>query len=142
MMSKSKLQTALDEFVQAIVGIAEDTALDTLDTRAKALRTVRHTGRKPQAAKPAVAKAKKKSMTKPCPVAKCSNMGAPRHGMMCSNHKDLPKEEKNALRFRAKEPGGKWRVAAAPKKAVKRTKASGKRVEAKPKVAKSKKAAG
>ena len=42
--------------------------------------------------------------------------------MMCAKHKDLPKDEKNALRFKAKEPGGKWSDQPASAKAVKRPK--------------------
>ena len=28
-----------------------------------------------------------------CPVPGCSNVAAPRYGMVCTNHKDLPKSE-------------------------------------------------
>ena len=126
-MSKSKLQTALDEFVQAIVGIAEDTAQDTLAARAKDLRTVSHPGRKPVAvAKPAAAK-KRKSMTKPCPFTGCEGVGSPRNGMMCAEHANISKKKKNALRFAAKQPGGKWSLKPAPRKPVKRKKPAAKK---------------
>lgn len=118
-MSRSKLQTALDEFVQAIVGIAEDTAQDTLETRAKALRTVRHTGRKPMVAK---SKTKRRSMSRPCPIVECKGTGAPRYGMMCKEHSGIDKAEKNAIRFAARQPGGKWSESPSKKKATKRTK--------------------
>ena len=120
-MSKSKLQTALDEFVQAIVGIAEDTAQDTLAARAKDLRTVSHPNRKPMAAKRAVAKTstKRKSMTKPCPFPDCAKEGAPRNGMMCVDHAHISKKKKNSLRFAAKQPGGVWSDKPLAKKAVK-----------------------
>lgn len=118
-MSKGKLQTALDEFVQAIVGIAEDTAQDTLTARAQGLRTVRHSGRKPMATKP---KTGRRSMSRPCPIVECKGTGAPRYGMMCKEHSGIDKAEKNAIRFAAKQPGGKWNGASPPKKAAKRTK--------------------
>ena len=128
-MSKSKLQTALDEFVQAIVGIAEDTAQDTLAARAKDLRTVSHPGRKPVVvAKPSAAK-KRKSMTKPCPFTDCEGVGSPRNGMMCTEHASISKKKKNALRFAAKQPGGKWSLKPAVKKPVKRTKPAPKKAE-------------
>jgi hypothetical protein len=124
MMSKSKLETALDEFVQAIVGIAEDTAQNTLAARAKDLRTVGHSGRKPRDPDSLMAKnmRKAKSMTKPCPFPDCESMGSPRNGMMCAEHANISKKKKNALRFAAKQPGGKWSLKPAPKKAAKRTK--------------------
>ncbi len=118
-MSKGKLQTALDEFVQAIVSIAEDTAQDTLAARAQGLRTVRHSGRKPMAAKP---KTKRRSMSRPCPIVECKGTGAPRYGMMCKEHSGIDKAETNAIRFAARQPGGKWSDSAPPKKAAKRTK--------------------
>ncbi len=125
-MSRNRLQSAVDDFVQVIVGLAEDTAQSTLAARAKELRTVRHSGRKPMRAKAKPAKAKgtrAKSMSKPCPFPECENTGAPRLGMMCPDHKNISKERKNTLRYKAKQPGGKWNPKAGGKKsAAKRTK--------------------
>ena len=127
-MSKGKLQNALDEFVTAIVGIAEETAQHTLAARAKELGMVRHSGRKPMATKPANKNAtvsstwRKRAMNKPCPVVSCDGRAAPRYGMVCKEHSTLSKAKKNAIRFEANQPGGKWATEPAPNKAAKRTK--------------------
>lgn len=45
---------------------------------------------------------------KPCPVPGCKNLAAPRHSMVCVDHKALSDREKDQYKAQAVAPGGVW----------------------------------
>lgn len=53
-------------------------------------------------------KKKRNYQRKPCPVPNCSKLAAPRHSMVCIDHKDLSQHEKDQFKAMANAPGGKW----------------------------------
>lgn len=51
---------------------------------------------------------KRNYVRKPCPVTGCKNLAAPRHSMVCTDHKDLTQREKDTYKAQAQAPGGAW----------------------------------
>lgn len=53
-------------------------------------------------------KKKRNYVRKQCPVPNCTNLAAPRHSMVCTDHKDLTQREKDTYKAQAMAPGGRW----------------------------------
>ena len=56
---------------------------------------------------------------KPCPVPGCSHLAAPRHSMVCPDHRDLTQIQKDEYKAKAMAPGGLWYHERKPKAKVK-----------------------
>lgn len=62
----------------------------------------------PSSSGASVGKKKRNYQRKPCPVPGCKNLAAPRHSMVCTDHKDLSQREKDTYKAQAQAPGGLW----------------------------------
>src|ERR1700690_1924251 len=100
----SNIHSIVEDFANQLTALIEEQVL----TRARAVMSAalggapvkRGPGRPPKAAKalaaaatvaPARKKARKKAPPQYCPVPGCKNKAAPIFGMVCSDHKDVPK---------------------------------------------------
>ena len=116
-MSSKRIQEVIDRFVEELTAACEQEAVESLQNR---LRGVFGKDVAVQPALPAPAVKRRKStrgysVLRPCPIQGCKDpetgeprVAAPRHGMVCKVHKDLPREEILLARDVAAKEGGIW----------------------------------
>ena len=98
---QSSIRSLVDAFVTRLAGVIEAEAAER--TRQHVLAALgdgalpRRRGRPPKnaftVALPAAPVARRRAPKQLCPVPGCKNAAAPVFGMVCAEHKDLPKEK-------------------------------------------------
>lgn len=103
-----ELASLVDDFVEQLAALVES---DTLERVRAQVSTAFVGGRGAPLARGSLALVphrRRKGPIQLCPVPGCSNRAAPVFGMVCSDHKDVPKKKIRAFREarRAKKLGG------------------------------------
>jgi len=118
-MASKRIQEVIDRFVEELMVVCEQEAVETIQNR---LRDAFGPNVAVQASAPAAPPAAKRrrstkgySVLRPCPIPGCKDpetgeprIAAPRHGMVCKFHSDLPREEILLARDNAAKEGGIW----------------------------------
>ena len=102
--ARQQIETLASEFVASMVSNFDKAVEDEIKTRLQAF--AQGLGSKPLEPKNGETHVKRERLV--CPVKGCTNLAAPRHGMVCKDHETLPKDEKALLRIHAREKGGVW----------------------------------
>ena len=111
-MSSRKIQDIVNRFTAELVAASEEEAMHTIEGR---LRGVFGSSVKELVHVKQASPVKRRKTTKgytalrPCPVAGCTEVAAPRWGLVCKAHSEaLSREEVLMARDNAKKPGGAW----------------------------------
>lgn len=116
----SNIQVLVENFVKQIVASVEATTAQRVQAaiatalNGGAIALPRRRGRPPKSAylvsapvASLAAPAKKKRPKQLCPVPGCTGLAAPVFGMVCSKHKDLPKDKIKKFRAQRREAAKK-----------------------------------
>ena len=118
----STVQSLIEDFTNQLAAALESQAMERARLAVESAFGVKRPGRPPQVSAVAVRKnPRRKAPVQLCPVPGCRNPGAPVFGMVCAEHKGVPKAKIKKYREarRAKKFGIK--MVKAPKRPTKKS---------------------